>query len=82
MLGFAGPHYYGPWWREEESPGATAYINAHFEFHAGGGGDFLCDMLQDFADAFNLIAPEFAVGEIELGEAIQVTCTYAVNDDF
>ena len=34
------------------------------------GGDFLCDFLKDLVEALILIQPEFAVGDIELGEEL------------
>ncbi|KAI8944516.1 hypothetical protein F4801DRAFT_594890 [Xylaria longipes] len=73
-VGFAGPQYYNPWWRLQETPGATDYIDAEWEFHVPPGGDFLCDLLQGFADAFAVIQPEFAVGDIGLGEGIDIIC--------
>lgn len=80
-VGFAGPQYFNPWWKQQARPGATAYIDAHFQFEAGGGGDFLCDILQDAIEAFAVVQPEFLVGDIELGEAIRVACDCANGGD-
>ncbi|KAI1781439.1 hypothetical protein F4818DRAFT_436630 [Hypoxylon cercidicola] len=73
-VGFVGPHYYNPWWRLAPNPGATDYIDAHWEFEKPGGGDFDCAILEGLVDAFAFIQPEFAVGDIELGEVIDIVC--------
>jgi hypothetical protein len=61
----------------QSQPGATDYIDAHWEFHKGGSGDFDCALLQGLVDAFAFIQPEFAVGDIGLGEAIDIACEAA-----
>ncbi|KAI1089761.1 hypothetical protein F5B19DRAFT_495043 [Rostrohypoxylon terebratum] len=73
-VGFAGVHYYNPWWKLQSQPGATDWMDVHYEFHKSGGGDFLCSILQDAVEAFAFVQPEFAVGDIELGEAIDILC--------
>ncbi|KAI0484577.1 hypothetical protein GGR56DRAFT_614492 [Xylariaceae sp. FL0804] len=65
-INFGGPQYFYPW-------GISDYIDAVFSFHASDG-DFACDLLEGFLDAFAVLEPEFAVGDIELGEAIDVVC--------
>ncbi|KAI1084832.1 hypothetical protein F5B20DRAFT_222812 [Whalleya microplaca] len=79
-VGFAGPHYYNPWWKLQSQPGATDYMDVHFEFHKGAGGDFDCELLQDAVDAFAFVQPEFAIGDIGLGEAIKVLCDCASGE--
>ncbi|KAK8124191.1 hypothetical protein PG999_004109 [Apiospora kogelbergensis] len=79
-VGFAGPHYYNPWWKLQSQPGATDYMDVHFEFHKGGGGDFDCEFLQGLVDAFAFVAPEFAVGDVGLGEAVKVLCDCASGE--
>ncbi|KAK7981289.1 fungal specific transcription factor domain-containing protein [Apiospora arundinis] len=79
-VGFAGPHYYNPWWKLQSQPGATDYMDVHFEFHKGSGGDFDCEFLQGLVDAFAFVQPEFAVGDIGLGEAIKVLCDCASGE--
>ncbi|KAI0181664.1 hypothetical protein GGR52DRAFT_577999 [Hypoxylon sp. FL1284] len=73
-VGFAGPHYYNPWWRLAPEPGATDYIDAHFAFEKGSDGDFDCGLLMGLTEALAFVAPEFAIGDIGLGEAIDVIC--------
>ncbi|KAK8071347.1 hypothetical protein PG997_011550 [Apiospora hydei] len=79
-VGFYGPHYYNPWWKLQAQPGATAYLDIEYGFHHGGtGGDFDCAVLQGAADALMFVAPEFAVGEIGLGEIIKVVCNWVTG---
>ncbi|KAI1765266.1 hypothetical protein GGR53DRAFT_490503 [Hypoxylon sp. FL1150] len=73
-VGFAGPHYYSPWWKTA-GPGATDYIDARWEFHGNSGvEDFACSLLEAAVDAFAFVEPEFTVADIELGELIDIVC--------
>ena len=76
-VSFAAINYYSEFWRVAPGPGSTNYIFANWEFGVGPGGQFLCDFLQDLADDLVAIAPEFAIGDVELGEAIQTICAEA-----
>ncbi|KAJ5591554.1 uncharacterized protein N7459_001923 [Penicillium hispanicum] len=73
-VGFAGVNYYNPWWRLQDKPGSTDFMDVHFSFEKDGGGDFECALLEAAVDAFAVVAPEFAVGDIELGQAIDLLC--------
>jgi hypothetical protein len=75
-LGFSGVNYYNPWWRENPA-GASDYLDVEYSFDSNGGGAFACEMLEAMVDAFAVVMPEFAVGDIELGEAIDVICEKA-----
>ena len=66
--------YWDPWWRSASTPGPTDYIAASLGFKVGPGGSFICDLFEGLADALAVIQPEFAAGEIELGEAIDFVC--------
>ncbi|KAI9758154.1 MAG: hypothetical protein M4579_003187 [Chaenotheca gracillima] len=79
-VGFAGVNYYNPYWRAQPSPGATDYIDAHWTFETGPGGDFVCGLLEGLVDALAIVQPEFAVGDIELGEAIDVICEKEMSE--
>lgn len=79
-VGFAGVNYYDPYWRVQASPGATDWIDARWSFHVGPGGDFACELLQDLVDAFAVVEPEFAVGDIELGKAVDVLCEGSLDE--
>ncbi|KAF7917703.1 uncharacterized protein EAE98_010119 [Botrytis deweyae] len=76
---FAGVQYFGQYWRTAPLPGATAYIDANWEFTTGPGGDFIFKFLQDLTDALIAIEPEFALGEIELGEELYAFCEAAIT---
>ncbi|KAF3014011.1 hypothetical protein E8E14_009851 [Neopestalotiopsis sp. 37M] len=73
-VGFSGPHYYNPYWKLQENPGATDYMDVHFQFHESSGGDFDCAILEGAAGALAVIAPEFAIGDVGLEEAIGILC--------
>ena len=45
------------------------------------GGDFLCELLRDAVDALSVIAPEFTVEDMELGEAIDIACEESLDDE-
>ncbi|KAI1759341.1 hypothetical protein GGR53DRAFT_150707 [Hypoxylon sp. FL1150] len=79
-VGFAGPHYYNPWWRLQASPGATDYMDVHYEFHKGADGDFDCEILQAAVDGFAFVEPLFAVGDVSLGEEIKILCDCAEGE--
>lgn len=44
-----------------------------YKFHVTQG-DFLCEFLEVLTDALAVVEPEFAVGEVELGEGIAAIC--------
>ena len=64
----------------QASPGATDWIDARWSFHVGPGGDFACELLQELVDAFAVVEPEFAVGDIELGKAVDVLCEGSLDE--
>lgn len=72
--GFSGPQYYNPYWRLQEDPGASDYLDVHFEFQEHSGGDFECEILEGAVGLLAFLAPEFAVADVELEEAIGVLC--------
>jgi hypothetical protein len=77
--GFAGEQYYSEYWRVAQNAGAAAYLDAGWNFEAGSGGDFACDFLQGLVTALGVIRPQFTVGEIELGSAIDAVCSDAMD---
>ncbi|KAI0157918.1 hypothetical protein GGR52DRAFT_586712 [Hypoxylon sp. FL1284] len=79
-VGFSGPHYYNPWWSLQAEPGASDYMDVHFEFHEDGGGDFDCAILEGAAGALAFLGPEFAIGDIGLEEAIGIVCEGASQE--
>jgi hypothetical protein len=74
-VGFASVGYYGPYWHIDDMKLPTNYIYPHLSFSVAPGGDFLCGLLNEIVDVFAVVEPEFAIGDIELGEAIDLLCT-------
>lgn len=75
MVEFASVNYFGPYWREAVHPSPTDWLDVHYSFQQQPGGDFLCDLLYEADAALAVVAPEFAVGEVQLGDAIGVLCS-------
>lgn len=75
-------NYYSPYWRLAPEPGATDFLEVQYD-NDDAGGEFVCEFLEVLVDALAVIEPEFAVGEVELGEAIGAMCEHleASNDD-
>lgn len=73
---FAGVQYFSQFWRTAPQPGATDYLDANWAFKSTDG-DFWCEFLADLMDELVVIEPEFAVGEVELGEEIRAVCAAA-----
>lgn len=74
---FAGVQYFDPYWRDQQTPGATDYLDVEFSFQVGPGGQFLCDYIGLLTDALAVVQPEFAVEDLELGEDLQALCQSA-----
>ncbi|KAI0010802.1 hypothetical protein F4779DRAFT_638430 [Xylariaceae sp. FL0662B] len=79
-VGFSGPHYYNPYWKLQSEPGATDYMDVHFQFHEKSGGEFDCAILEGAAGALAFLGPEFAIGDVGLAEAIGILCEGASKD--
>ncbi|KAL8792757.1 MAG: hypothetical protein Q9195_004644 [Heterodermia aff. obscurata] len=71
---FAGAHYYSPYINANNIETGTDYIDVDYSFQAGSGADLICDFIDALVDGLAVIAPEFAVGDIELGSAIDFLC--------
>lgn len=74
---FAGVQYFNTYWKLQPEPGPSDYLDARWDFKTGVNGDFDCELLMAMANAFAILTPEFAVADIELGEAIEVVCEQA-----
>ncbi|TVY45905.1 hypothetical protein LSUB1_G000483 [Lachnellula subtilissima] len=70
---FAGVQYFSQFWRTAPQPGATDYLDANIAFESSGS-DFWCEFLADLMDELVVVAPEFAVEDVELGEEIRAIC--------
>ncbi|KAI4138201.1 MAG: hypothetical protein L6R39_006911 [Caloplaca ligustica] len=71
---FAGVQYFGEYARLAPTLSATDYLDARWEFHAGGNDKFDCAFLGELIDAMVILAPEFALADLGLGEAVMVSC--------
>ncbi|KAL8901267.1 MAG: hypothetical protein Q9207_005286 [Kuettlingeria erythrocarpa] len=71
---FAGAHYYSPFINVGNIDQGTDYIDVDFSFKAGKGADLICDFLTALIDGLAIVAPEFTVGDIELGAEVGFLC--------
>ena len=76
MAGFTAVEYYSPW-AKDNSGGPTDDIYVEYIFDKHGAGAFDCEVLELLADSLAVVTPEFAIGDIELGEAIDIVCEKA-----
>jgi hypothetical protein len=74
---FHTTNYYDPFWRTAPQPGPTDFINALFTFDASNSDQFLCEFIDMLADGLTVLAPEFAVEDVELEEGIDTLCCLA-----
>ncbi len=75
---FAGINYFGPYARLQKDLSATDYLDASWDFKVQGG-DFTCEFIKGLVDALTIVTPEFAVEDVELGEAVDAVCKLATN---
>lgn len=78
-MGFASVGYYGPYWHIDNVKTPTNHIYPHLNFAVSPSEQFVCELLNDIVDAFAVMEPGFTIGDVELGEAINVLCT--ASDD-
>ncbi|KAG8527934.1 uncharacterized protein KY384_006850 [Bacidia gigantensis] len=78
---FAGAHYYSPFINVNNVDKGTDYIDVDYSFKAGSGAELICDFLNAMIDGLAVVAPEFAVGDIELGSAIDFLCKEGIEGD-
>jgi hypothetical protein len=74
---FHTTNYYDPFWRTAPQPGPTDFINALFTFEASNNDQFLCEFIDMLVDGLTVLAPEFAVEDVELEEGIDTLCCLA-----
>ncbi|KAL8842396.1 MAG: hypothetical protein Q9170_000524 [Blastenia crenularia] len=66
--------------RPDTDPQSTnMYIDAAWEVELPPDSGFVCDFLAEAVDMLAAVAPEFTVGDVELGEAITVACELAMD---
>ncbi|KAE8441020.1 hypothetical protein EG329_006084 [Mollisiaceae sp. DMI_Dod_QoI] len=71
---FHTANYYDPFWRTAPQPGPTDFMNALFTFEASNSDQFLCEFLDMLVDGLTVLAPDFAVEDVELEEGIDALC--------
>lgn len=71
---FAGVQYYGEFASLAQTFGATDYMDARWEFHVASGDNFDCAFVGELIDAMAIMAPEFAIADIRLREAVTINC--------
>ncbi|KAI4181927.1 MAG: hypothetical protein LQ346_006676 [Caloplaca aetnensis] len=76
---FAGAHYYSPFINVGNIDKGTDYIDVDFSFKAGKGADLICDFLTALIDGLAIVAPEFTVGDIELGAEVGFLCKEEID---
>ena len=80
-IDFAGAHYYSPFINVDNVDTGTDYIDVDYSFQAGESADLICDFVEDLIDGLALIAPEFEVGDIELGNVIDFFCKEEADNE-
>lgn len=79
-VSFAGVHYLPEFWRQSTDPESTnMYIDAAWEFQTPRDSTIACDFIAEAMDMLAALAPEFAVADVELAEAIDIACTLAME---
>lgn len=80
---FAGVQYLPPYWKECDDPCKPEHdfmwLDTEWDFKVAPGAAFVCDFINGLIDGLAVIAPEFAVEDIELGEAVDAACKAAIE---
>lgn len=63
-------NYYDPYWCMAQQAGPSDFINTLVIFEASKSDDFLCEFMDMLVEGLTLLAPEFAVEDVELEEGI------------
>jgi hypothetical protein len=66
--------YYNPFWTLAPKPGPSDFMNALFTFQASNSDQFICEFLDMLTEGLSVLAPEFAVEDVELEEGIDALC--------
>lgn len=76
-ISFAGVQYFGEFSRLADNDGPTDYLDVGWTFHEDSGDAFDCEFLGELVDSLAIIAPEFTVEDVALGEEIVALCNTA-----
>ena len=77
-VSFAGIQYFGEYARLADALAPTDYLDVGWTFHEDSGDEFDCEFLGGLVDSLAVIAPEFTVEDVALGEEIEATCQAAM----
>lgn len=77
---FAGVQYLPEYWRQATDPKIEfMWLVITWEFKTPPGEELSCEIILALADALILVALEFALGEVALGEEISAACVAAMG---
>ena len=77
---FAGVQYLPEYWRSADDPKSEfMWIDSKYTFETSADSAFNCEFLAALVDALVVVAPEFAVEDFELGEALTAICVEAIE---
>ena len=71
---FSRVQYFGQFWRDANTPNPEAELDVTWEFHVAPGLGFVCDFIEDLEVALDVVAPEFAIAELEVQPAMIAGC--------
>lgn len=81
---FAGVQYLPPYWKECDEPckpeNNFMWLDTEWDFKVASGAAFACDFINGLVDALAVVAPEFAIEDVELGAAIDAACKEAIHN--
>jgi len=81
---FAGVQYLPPYWKECDYPckpeNNFMWLDTEWDFDVALGAGFACDFINGLIDALAVVAPEFAIEDVELGTAFDAACKEAIQN--
>ena len=78
-VSFAGIQYFGEYARLASALAPTDYLDVGWTFHEDSGGEFDCEFIGVLIDSLAVIAPEFTIEDVALGEEIEASCETAME---
>lgn len=80
VTSFASVEYLPEYWRQAQDPrDEFMWLTATWDFKVTPSAQFDCQFIAALSDALVLVAPEFAPGEIALGDEIEAVCAEAAS---
>lgn len=56
------------------------WLDTEWDFDVALGAGFACDFINGLIDALAVVAPEFAIEDVELGTAFDAACKEAIQN--